>query len=162
MCPPGGVAEGIGSYEDGPINIRHAELFLKQAHKDQKTQIVSVMENNAYSATAKHKPHGVEGAFKPNLNAAISELIMPVEKMAQAEGANIDQGWKDIIASPLPDHIPSNFHAGIEKILQAMESDLGLRDFVVDDAGQPIGFYPPYWPKYWDQRSHGISWCGQW
>lgn len=140
MCPPGGVKSGIGTYEDGPVNLRSAEHLLKTLEKTGKTQILAVMENNAYSGgnMRKSKPKGVEGAFTTRIGNPAYKLE------AQSEDAKLENNsgnpkyfqWRE--KNPIADAPKAHkkFESYQSKVLDKMSASGGLEASIVTENGQ--------------------------
>lgn len=139
MCPPGGAAKGIGSYEDGPVNIKNAHLLLEQLEQSKRPSIVCVMEDKAFHTNVKKdKPKGVENAFKPRYGTEIFTLEEKQEKdFINHAGDKSKLHWninKENI--PTTPKLPQEFSYFINKVLTKMETSTGLPYTVITDLGQ--------------------------
>jgi len=143
MCPPGGVKSGIGTYEDGPVNLRNSELLLEHLEGKGENRILGMMEDKAYQGgnMIKKKPHGIEGTFGARTGIAPYQLQAKksdfnfVNNSGDTETLFWSRNPKGDLRK-LPQSIPHSFDNYIQKILEKFESDDELATTILTEAGQ--------------------------
>jgi hypothetical protein len=143
MCPPGGVETGIGTYEDGPVNLRNSELLLEYLEKNDLNKILVFMENKAYQGgnLIKKRPHGIEGAFNTKIGDA--PLILQAKNndynFIKNSGNEDNLFWslnEKTKLIPKPQQIPDNFPTLMSNLLTKLDSEHDLGTAIINETGQ--------------------------
>ena len=141
MCPPNGHKQGLGNYEDGPVNIKNADLLLRHLEDNNINDIFAIMEDKAYgNHMEKARPAGVEEAFKCQFNTPLFQIQPQNQGNHFIKNAGDDKALQWVNQAYKKDNSLKKTSKGyvkaLNKILTKMTSENGLRTFIITDAGQ--------------------------